>query len=298
MRRKLSKATAVAAAVLAIAVLALALSLRSPRGEAPGPDAMVSANASATEPQPEPAATAPPPTPEPPPETPAEPSDAELFFSANLAFENGDYERSKSELETLLARQPNFSAARELLSRVERELAPKPRAAEPAREERRAVEKPKNPEPNREPPPTAPAPPDPAKLFEGARSAFARSDLETAEAQLEALEAVSPSYPGAWKLREELTLRLWERKLPLAFGVRHDHALGSCTGVLQLTSRGFSYRSKEHEWVWSFEDVAETERRSPRRLRIETTKGTSYNFELNEPPSDEDWARHQSLRSR
>jgi hypothetical protein len=146
--------------------------------------------------------------------------------------------------------------------------------------------------------PAPAAPPDPAELFEAARSAFARSDLETAQARLDALEAVNASYPGAWKLQEELALRFWERTLPLAFNVRHDHALGSCTGRLQLTSSGFSYRSKEHEWVWSFVEVTETERRDPSRLRIETTRQTSYNFELKERPSDEDWARHQALRRR
>jgi hypothetical protein len=50
--------------------------------------------------------------------------------------------------------------------------------------------------------------------------------------------------------------------------------------------------------VWSFAEVTETERRDPHRLRIETTRHTSYNFELNERPTDEDWARHEALRRR
>jgi hypothetical protein len=231
-----------------------------------------------------------------PAETHREPTDAELFYSANVAFESGDFERSKAELTALLERQPDFAAARELLGRVERSLAPKPRVSQEASPSKKTNEKPPAPEPA--PKEAAAAPPTPGELFESARSAFARSELETARAQLDALEAREPSYPGAWKLREEIALKLWERKLPLAFNVRHDHALGSCTGVLELTSTGYSYRSKEHEWVWSFAEVTETERRAPTRLRIETAKSTSYNFELKEPPNDEDWARHQALGRR
>jgi hypothetical protein len=232
--------------------------------------------------------------PEGPPDTDTEPSDAERLHSANLAFEGGDYERSKAELTALLERQPDLAAARELMARVERELTPKPRVAEETRASKKVVERPSTPDPA----PTPAAPPDPAKLFEAARSAFARSDLETAQAQLDALEAVHASYPGAWRLREELALRFWEGTLPLAFNVRHDHALGNCTGVLQLTSSGFSYRSKEHEWVWSFAEVTETERRDPSRLRIGTTGHTNYNFAFQERPSEDDWARHQALRHR
>jgi hypothetical protein len=277
-------------AIAAIAVL-LGLSLSSRRDDTTRSDAVVAFDSAPSEP--EPVATAlPSENPEGPPDTHTEPSDAELFYSANLAFEGGDYERSKAELTALLERQPDLTAAQELMARVERELTPKPRVAEETRASKKVVEKPSTPDP-------APAPPpDPAKLFEAARSAFVRSDLETAQAQLDALEAVHASYPGAWKLREDLALRLWELTLPLVFNVRHDHALGNCTGVLQLTSSGFGYRSKEHEWEWSFAEVTETERRDPSRLRIETTRHTSYNFELEERPSDEDWARHQALRHR
>ncbi len=244
----------------------------------------------------EPAPTAAPAPPEIPAatlETPAEPTDAELFYSANLAFESGEYERSKTELEALLERQPGLAAARELMTRVERELAPKPRAAVEPRASVKPAVTPRAPEPVPVPAPAAPR--GPAELFEAARSALARSDLETTQAQLDALEAVNASYPGAQKLQDELALRLWERTLPLAFGVRHDHALGNCNGVLNLTAGGFSFRSKEHEWVWSFAEVTETERRTPGRLRIETTSHTSYNFELNERPAEKDWERHQEL---
>jgi predicted Zn-dependent protease len=231
--------------------------------------------------------------PEEPTETHRDPSDAELFDSANVAFESGDFEKSKTELTALLERQPDFTAARELLGRVERALAPRPRVAEETRPSRKEAGKP--PEPQPVVPPVAVSRSSPAELFESARSAFERSELEKAQAQLAALEAVDPVYPGASRLRGEIALELWKRKLPLDFNVRHDHALGSCTGVLQLTATGFHYRSKEHEWIWSFADVRETERRAPTRLRIETTKETSYNFELQSPPNEEDWSRHQAL---
>ena len=279
-------------AIAAIAVL-LGLSLSLRRDDTTRSDAVVAFDSAPSEP--EPVATAlPSENPEGPPDTHTEPSDTELLDSANLAFEGGDYERSKAELTALLERQPDLAAARELMARVERELTPKPRVAEETRASKKAVEKPSTPDHA----PAPAAPPDPAELFEAARSAFARSELETARAQLDALDRLSASYPGAWKLREELAQRFWERTLPLSFNVRHDHALGSCNGVLQLTSSGFFYRSKEHEWVWSFAEVTETERRDPSRLRIETTRHTSYNFRLEERPQDEDWARHQALRRR
>jgi hypothetical protein len=278
-------------AIAAIAVL-LGLSISLRRDDTARSEAVVAFDSAPSDP--EPVVTAPPSeNPQGPPDTHTEPSDAELFYSANLAFEGGDYERSKAELTALLERQPDFAAARELMARVERELTPKPRIAEDTRVSKKVAEMPSTPDPA--PAPAPAAPPDPAKLFEAAQSAFARSDLQTAQAQLDALEAVHASYPGARKLREELALRLWERTLPLVFNVRHDHALGNCTGVLQLTAGGFSYRSKEHEWVWSFAEVTETERRTPSRLRIETTSHTSYNFELKERPSEKDWERHQEL---
>jgi hypothetical protein len=98
-------------AIAAIAVLlGVALSLR--RDEAARSDAVVAFDSAP--PEPEPVATAAPPeSPEGPPATLTEPSDAELFFSANVAFENGDFERSKAELTALLERQPGFAAARE-----------------------------------------------------------------------------------------------------------------------------------------------------------------------------------------
>ena len=89
-----------------------------------------------------------------------------------------------------------------------------------------------------------------------------------------------------------------EQKLPLALSARHDHAIGRCSGTLTLTSEGFGYRSDEHEWFWSFEEVASTARRGPRSLRIETNDDKSYNFELRDALSNDDWKRYERVRSR
>jgi hypothetical protein len=281
----LGAALGLAAAAVA---LTIGLSLSSTQEESAEPEepeekvqpeaVVVAASPGAAEPVP--------PDAEIPEETPPEPSDAERFFAATVAFENRDYERSKAELEVLLERQPDLAAARELMAKVERALAPKPTPKQ--------IE-PKRPEPARTKEAASPPPPSPAELLEAARSALAASDLETARSRLDALD---PAYPGASKLREELLLLSWEKTLPLRVRVRHDHALGSCTGVLGLTSTGYAYDSPEHNWRWSFVEVARTERREPRRLRIETTKDTSYNFELLAAVSEEDWARHQALARR
>jgi hypothetical protein len=58
--------------------------------------------------------------PEPPP--PEEPSDAQLFYEATVAFENGRYPTSRVRLRTLLERSPGFSGASELLVAVEDQL--------------------------------------------------------------------------------------------------------------------------------------------------------------------------------
>jgi len=294
-RRNWVLGASLAAAALAVAFVLLFWS----RGDDRTPStAVVAASPAPAELEVPVTPASPPEVPEPPPSTPPEPSDAERFYAANVAFENKEYEQAKAELTALLERQPDFGAARELMAKVERELAPKPSVVEapvrriPEKRREAQAEQPRTPEP------VAPAPPSAAELFGAARSALARSDLETAQSQLEALEALEPRYPGAGQLKEEVLLRSWEKTLPLSYGVRHDHALGSCTGVLQLTSSGYSFRSKEHEWVLGFAEVAETERRGPGRLRIETTKHTSYNFELAERPSDADWTRHQALRKR
>lgn len=147
-------------------------------------------------------------------------------------------------------------------------------------------------------PPTAPIPLGPSSLLAEARTALERGELDNAKKKLDELEQRATSYPGADELRAEVEERVWGRKLPLTLAVRHDHALGGCNGVLTLTTTGFAYRSKEHEWVWSFGEVAETERRDPKRLRIETRAHESFNFQLKENLSDEDWTRHRALAGR
>jgi hypothetical protein len=268
--------------------------------ETPSPNDTIVENStpSATE---QAAPVPPPKTPEPESEPKPEPSDADLFYSANLAFENGDYERSKEELSTLLERRPDFHPARELMGRVDLKLAPVA-AKEETRPPQRVVATPKVPETIPPPDPKSahvePPAADPDALFDEARRAFARGALDEAGAKLDELEKVDAAYEGAQKLRGQLTEQLWERKLPVVLTARHDHALGGCEGVLTLTKTGYGYRSKEHEWVWSFREVAETERRDANRLRIETRARSSFNFDLRDPLSDDDWARHQALGSR
>ncbi len=226
------KARLIAGGSIALVSIVSILWLTSGSDEASQPDAVVAADS--TSPvetaSPKPVPPAPSPKPELVPEP--EPSEAELFYRANLAFESGDFEQSQRELTKLLELKPDLAAARELMTRVERELAPKPEPPKP--KPRRVVRKPPpQPEPKPEP-----APPTPNELFAAARAALNRGGLEEAQVKLDELETLSPSYPGTQQLRSELSDRFWERKLPLAFSAKHDHALGGCNGVLTLTSRG------------------------------------------------------------
>ncbi len=154
------------------------------------------------------------------------------------------------------------------------------------------------PEPEPKPEPPRPTGPTPNQLYVDARAALNRGELEASQAKLDELKSLDATFPGAEQLQDDLANRFWEKTLPLAFNSRHDHALGGCDGVLSLTSLGYGYRSDKHEWFWSFGDVAETERKDSRRLRIETTKGRSYNFELSDPLVSNDWTRFQQLKSR
>ncbi len=287
------KARLIAGGSIALVTLSIVsvLWLTSGSDEASQSDAVVAADSAPTV---ETAPTKPgPPAPKPEPVPEPEPSEAELFYRANLAFESGDFGQSKAELTKLLELKPDLAAARELMTRVERELAPKP---EPP--PRRVVRKPPAPKPEPKPEPVQPAPPTPNVLFADARAALNRGELENAQVKLDELKTLNRSYPGARELQNELSDRFWERKLPLAFSARHDHALGGCNGVLTLTSRGYGYRSDEHDWFWSFGEVAYTDRRSARRLRIETDDGKSYNFELHDALSNDDWASYQRVRAR
>ena len=290
------KTRLIAGGSIALVGIVSILLLTSGGDEASQPDAVVAAGSTPS------VETAPPrpeaPKPKPVPLPKPEPSEAELFYRANVAFESGDFEQSKQELLMLLELKPNLAAARELMSRVERELAPQPEPPKPKPRPRRAARKPApKPEPTPEPDPE-PAPPTPSELFAGAQAALNRGELEDAQAKLNDLKTMNPRYPGAQQLESELSDRFWERKLPLVFSARHDHALGGCNGVLTLTSRGYGYRSDDHEWFWSFGEIGKTDRRGARSLRLETTRGKSYKFELRDALSNDDWSRYQGLRSR
>jgi len=234
--------------------------------------------------------------PQPDPEPPPKLSEAELFYRANLAFENGDYEQSKRELEALLARKPDLGAAQALMTRVERALEPEPPKPAPKPRRRRVVKKPEpQPPPEPEAQPIAPPTPTPADVFAEARSALARNDFPRAESNLETLREMDPTYPGARELERELEDAKWRRSLPLVYSARHDHSFGSCNGVLTLTTRGIGFRSDDHTWQWSFADLSRMARRSPTQLRIETRRGKKYKLDLREPIEDEDWTRFLSL---
>lgn len=288
------------AIVLVAITVALVLRFTGGGNATPSSDAVVAADStSPVEPEPP---TPPPPTPassvrDPEPEPEPMPSEAELFYRANLAFESGDFEQSKVELERLLELKPDLEAARQLMARVELELEPGPEPPKPTKPPRRVVTKPP-PKQQPKPEPAQPTGPTASQLYVDAHAALNRGELEASQAKLDELKRVNASYPGAQQLQEDLANRFWERTLPLAFSSRHDHALGSCDGVLTLTSQGYGYRSEDHEWFWSFAQVALAERKDSRQLRIETTKGQSYNFELSDALVTSDWTRFQRLKSR
>ena len=197
------------------------------------PDPVVSAS---TKEPPEP-----PPEPAPPPDEPEDTSEfleADLFYRANVAFGEEDYEQAKIELEALLELKPEFKAAELLLEKVNLELEPpEPKPAPKPKPKRR----PKRKTTARKPPPplpVEPAGPDPAVLFAEAQLAFEQGDIETAEAKLEELRAIDPSYAQAAKLVGELAHARWFAKLPLSYSAKHDHKFGSCDGVGHTQRRG------------------------------------------------------------
>ena len=75
-------------------------------------------------------------------------------------------------------------------------------------------------------------------LFAEAQLAFEQGDIETAEAKLEELRAIDPSYAQAAKLVGELVHARWFAKLPLSYSAKHDHKFGSCDGVGHTQRRG------------------------------------------------------------
>jgi hypothetical protein len=287
----------IAAASIAVAGVAglLALWLHSGKGdEMPELPAVVSA---ASEP-----AFESPDLPAPPPETesPA-PTEAELLSRATTALEAGDPEAARLELTALLQLRPDHAEAQELMARVERDLAstttpsPAPDPNPAPRRSRKPAETATEPNPaeTSAPPETGSA--DPARLFDEARVAFARGDLDASEARLEEILSLDPNFPGAWKLREDLADKRWERTLPHKYGARHAHRLGGCVGVVMLTPTGISYRSNEHQWEWTFPELARAIRKDERHLSLETKDGKSFNFELGETLSALEWTRFLEL---
>jgi hypothetical protein len=281
----------------ALVVLAVALVLwLTGRSETGGEGEAVAAGAVPSEPvaPPQRIETEPEPAPGPSVSEVAVPSEAELFYQANLAFDNRDYDRARLELQTLLELKPDFTAAQNLLARVERELAaarapapaPKPaprvveRAPEPKREEAKVPE---------------PAKPDPGRIFEEAKSAFDRGDLGLTASKLEELRALDPTHGGARELRAQVEERRWEQTLPRTYKARHNHRIGGCDGTVSLTAQGLSYRSSEHEWMWSFAELARADRKNERELSVETRGKKSFNFQLRDPLASSDWSRFLAL---
>jgi hypothetical protein len=224
----------------------------------------------------------------------AVPSEAELFYQANLAFENRDYDRARLELQTLLELKPDFTAAQNLLARVERELTAARAPAPPPKPAPRVVER--APEPKREESKVPePAKPDPGRIFEEAKTAYNRGDLGLTESKLEELRAVEPAHGGARELRAQVEERRWQQTLPLTYTARHNHRIGGCDGTVSLAAQGLGYRSSEHEWFWSFAELARADRKSERELSVETRGKKSFNFQLREPLAASDWSRFLAL---
>ena len=215
--------------------------------------------------------------------------EADLFYRANVAFGEEDYEQAKIELEALLELKPDFTAAQFLLDKVKLELEPPELEATPKPKPR-----PKQETTARKPSPSSPVAP-PALLFAEAQMALEQGDIETAEAKLEELRAVDRSYAQAARLAEELALARWMAKLPLSYSGKHDHKLGSCEGVVTLNADGIGFTSDAHSWSWPFAQLTRSERRDSKRLRIETTRKKKFNFELHDPIQLVDWSKFLNL---
>ncbi len=254
------------------------------------PEPVVSASTKEPPPEPPPA---PPPTSEGPEDT-SEFLEADLFYRANVAFGEEDYEQAQIELEALLELKPDFTAAQLLLDKVNLELdppAPAPKPKPTRRPKRKTAPKPPPP-----PPPVEPTGPDPATvLFAEAQLAFEQGDIETAEAKLEELRALDPSYAEAAKLVAELAHARWLAKLPLSYSAKHDHKFGSCEGAVTLNVDGIGFTSDAHSWSWPFAQLARTERRDSKQLRIETTRKKKFNFEIHDPIKLVDWSKFLNL---
>ena len=220
------------------------------------------------------------------------PSDVELFYQATLAFESGNLEVSKEKLEELLQRNPEFTGAPELLAKVNDQIRKRAERKEGINEDL-----------GKETSSGLPAGRSDAELFYEARIALERGDLEASKAGLEALLRRNPSFSGASELLVEVNDELWKKTLPISIQAKHNHRIGSCTGMLTLAAWGLSYYSEDHEWRWEFDEIRIMQREGRRVLHVETYekdvlglgKPKNYKFELSRSLSDEDWARYQRL---
>lgn len=164
------------------------------------------------------------------------------------------------------------------------------------------------PRPKRKPEPKvarpAPAPkaeaPTLTDIFDEARMALERGDLEESQARLDELLLKDPGFEGASDLHIELTDQIWGRKLPLSYAVRHKHRLGGCDGELTITRLGIQYKSDAHDWAFSHEDIQKLKRIDQSTVYFETSeknvlalgKNKRYRFEVGEELTDEDWTRY------
>ncbi len=142
-----------------------------------------------------------------------------------------------------------------------------------------------------------------ADLFDEARMALERGDLEQSQAALDEVLLKDPGFEGARELHVEVTDQIWGRKLPLSYAVRHKHRLGGYNGKLTITRLGIQYKSNAHDWAFSHEDIQKLERPDQSTVSFETSernvlalgKNKRYRFELGEELTDEDWSRYMRI---
>ncbi len=145
--------------------------------------------------------------------------------------------------------------------------------------------------------------PTEAEIFYEARIALERGELERSRATLETLLSRNPSFTGAAELYANVTDQIWETRLPLLLGARHNHRLGGCNGELSLASLGVRFLSPDHDWAFRPGDIRVMERPEETSIIVETFekdtlslgKNKRYRFDLEAPLSDADWARYQRL---
>jgi len=146
--------------------------------------------------------------------------------------------------------------------------------------------------------------PSEGTLFDEARAALSRGDLEVSKAKLEALLQRNPGYAGVSELLLDLDEERWERaNLPMSFAATHDHRIGECAGTLSLEDWGIRFDSDKHEWRWHLDQIRLLERENQRRLHVETHdkdipvlgRPKSYKFSLSTTLEDDAWSRYQRL---